>query len=164
MYLLSATITQNILEYIWVLLELFPPLSIYKQLHNWPNLIYIVNSIRKIVFKDLEFLLLSRDVIGKILKTRIFVNKIGITIQIAKHLCSRLLKYIWREKHSNYIVPIFTANLTTILKTQLLADFCLDKSQIWICTKYASMYTNLSDIPCDMQFKISGYIMLSKFL
>lgn len=67
-------IISNILDYIRVSLKLFPPLQIYRQPLNQPNLIYIVSSIFKTGFKDLDFLILSEGAIGKILKTLIFVD------------------------------------------------------------------------------------------
>ena len=76
MYLLSTTIIPNILEYIRVTLKLFPPLRIYRQPLNRPNLTYIVSPIRKTGFKDLNFLIPSRSAVGKIPKTMIFVDKI----------------------------------------------------------------------------------------
>ena len=78
--LLSATITPNILEYIRVSLKLSPPLQIYRQPFNYPNLTYIVSPIRKTGFQDLDFLLPSWGAIGKILKTIIFMDKIDDTI------------------------------------------------------------------------------------
>ena len=160
--LLSTTIIPNILEYIRVSLKLFPLMQIYKQPLDQPNLIYIISLIHKTGFKDLDFFLLNGSAIGKILKTMIFVDKIDNAIQIAKHLCSRLSKRIQEKKRSNYIIYIFTANLTTISKTQFLADFRLSETQIWIYIEYANMGINFPDIRRAIQFQDSDYIMLSE--
>lgn len=106
------------------------PLQIYRQLLNYPNLMYIVSLIHKTRFKDLDFLILSEGTIDKILKTIIFMNKITHTIQIVKYLCSKLPKYIYRKKCSNYIIHIFTANFITISKIKFLTDFHLGETQI----------------------------------
>lgn len=90
MVLLSATVTSNILEYIQISLKLYPPLQIYRQPLNWPNLTYIVSPIRKAGFKDLDFLIQSGGAVGKIPKKMIFVDKIDDVIEMAKHLRSRL--------------------------------------------------------------------------
>lgn len=75
-YLLSSTVTQNILKYIRILPKLFPLLQIYRQLFNQPNLMYIISFICKIGFKDINFFILSKSAIGKISKAMIFVDKI----------------------------------------------------------------------------------------
>lgn len=80
MYLLSATVIPNILKYIRILLKLSPLLQIYRQLFDHPNLTYIVNLIYKTGLKDLDFIILSKNIIGKISKTMIFVDKIDNTI------------------------------------------------------------------------------------
>ena len=84
--LLSAMVTSNILEYIQVLLKLFLPLRIYRQLLDCPNLIYIVSLIRQAGFKDLDFFISSEGAVGKIPKTRIFIDKIDNTVEMAKYL------------------------------------------------------------------------------
>ena len=121
--LLSAMVTPNILKYIWISLKFSPLLRIYRQLFNRPNLTYILNEIHKTGFKDLDFLILSESIIGKIQKTTIFVDKID-------NIYSRLSKHIQRKKRPNHIIPTFMANLTTILRTWLLADLYLGKTQI----------------------------------
>ena len=78
--LLSATVTLNILEYNRVSLKLSLPLRIYRQPFDCLNLIYIVSLIRKIGFKDLDFLLPSGGTIDEIPKTMIFVDKINNVI------------------------------------------------------------------------------------
>lgn len=88
MVLLSAMVTSNILEYIRVLLKLFPPLRIYRQPFNCLNLMYIVSLIRKASFKNLDFFIPNRGAIGKIPKTMIFIDKIDNAIEMAKHLRS----------------------------------------------------------------------------
>ena len=93
-YLLSATVTLNILEYIRISLKFSPPSQIYKQPLDCLNLMYIVCPIRKTGFKDLDFFIPNGGIIGKILKTMIFVDKINNAIQMAKHLWSRLSKHI----------------------------------------------------------------------
>lgn len=129
-------------------LKLFLLSQIYKQPLNYPNLIYIVNSIHKTRFKDLDFLLSSEDIIDKILKTIIFMNKIVNAIQIVKYLYFRLPKYIRKEKCPNHIIYTFTANLITISKTKFLINFHLGKTRIWICTNYIGMCINLLNICC----------------
>ncbi len=157
MSLLSTTVTPNILEYIRVLLKLFPSSRIYRQPLDRPNLTYIVSPIRKTSFKDLDFLILSRGAVSKIPKTMIFMDKIDDTIQIVKHLWSRLLEYIRREGCLNYCIHKFTVNLTTTSRTKFLADFYLGETQIWICTEYASMGINLpiSTAPFNIKYSIS---------
>ena len=78
--LLSTTVTPNILEYIRISLKLFPPLRIYKQPLDRPNLTYIVILIRKNRFKDLDFFIPDGSAIDKIPKTMIFVDKIDNAI------------------------------------------------------------------------------------
>ncbi len=128
--LLSATITPNIREYIWVLLKLSQLLQIYKQLLDCPNRINIVSPIYKTRFEDLDFLIPSEGAIGKIPKIIIFVKKIDDAIQMAKQLQSRFSGHIRREKHPNHIIRIYTTNLTTTLRTKFLTHLCLDETQI----------------------------------
>ena len=80
MYLLSTIITLNIEKYIRVLLKLFLPLQIYKQPLDCLNLTYIISSIHKTELKNLDFFILSEGIVGKILKTIIFVEKIDNVI------------------------------------------------------------------------------------
>lgn len=163
-YLLSATVIPNILEYIRVLSKFFLPLQISKQPLDCPNLTYIISIIRKTGFKDLDFLILSGDAVGKISKTMIFVDKIDDAIQMVEHLQSRLLEHIWREEHLNHIIHTFMAHLTTTSRTKFLADFRLGETRIWIYTECAGMGINVTDIRCAIQFKIPDYIMLPKLL
>lgn len=135
-----------------------------KQLLDQPNLMYIVNPIHKIEFKDLDFFISNRGALGKIPKIIIFVDKINNAVQIAKYLYSRFFEHIQKENRPNHIIHIFMTNFTTISKTQILADFCFNENWIWICTEYMGMGINLSDIRCTIQFKISNYIMLSELL
>ena len=79
---------------------------------------------------------------------------------MAKHLRSRLLEHIRKERRPNNIIHTFTANLITMSRTQFLTNLRLGKTQIWICTECASIGINLPDIHCGIQFKISDYIML----
>lgn len=145
-YLLFAMVILNILEYIRVLLKFLLPLRIYRQPLYCLNLIYIVSSIRKSGFKDLDFFILNGSAVGKILKTIMFVDKIDNVIVMAKYLRSMLSKCIQKKKRPNYIIHTFMANFTTISKTRFLANFFLSETWIWICTKYADMGINLSDI------------------
>ncbi len=145
-YLLSATVTPNILDYIWISLKLFPSSQIYRQLFDRPNLTYIVSPIRKTGFKDLDFLIPSGDAVGKISKTIIFVDKKDDTIQIAKHLRSKLSKRIWKKVRPNHIIRTFMANLTTTSKTKFLAEHHLGETRIWICMECTGMYINLPNI------------------
>lgn len=55
---------------------------------------YIVSLKYKTRFKNFDFFILSENVINKISKTIIFVNKIENPIQIVKNLHLRLLKCI----------------------------------------------------------------------
>lgn len=80
MCVLFATITSNILEYIWVLLKFSLLLQISRQPINRPNLTYIIGSIYKTGFKDLDFFLPNKGAISKILKIMIFVDKINNAI------------------------------------------------------------------------------------
>ena len=164
MCLLYVIVIPNILKYIQVSLKFFPLSRIYKHLLNWPNLTYIVSLIYKTGFKDLDFLIPSGGVVGKIQKIMIFVDKIDAVIQMTKHLYSRLLKRIRREKRPNHIIHIFIANLTTTSRTQFLADLYLGKTRISICIEYASMGINLPDIHRAISFKISDCIMLLELL
>lgn len=150
MYLLSATVTSNILEYIRISLKLSLLLQIYRQLFDCPNLMYIVSLLRKIRFKDLDFLISSGGTVGKIPKIIIFMDKINNTIQMAKYLRSRFSEHIWRKKHPNQIIYIFTAKLTTTSRIKFLADLCLGETQIRICVKCANMGINLLNIRCTI--------------
>lgn len=85
MYILSTMVTPNILDYIKVLLKFFLLLEIYRQRLDYPNITYIVSPIRKIGFKNLDFLISSEAAIGKIPNIMIFVNKIDIIILITKY-------------------------------------------------------------------------------
>lgn len=84
--LISARIILNILKYIRVLLKLSPPLRIYRQLLDRPNLVSIMNLICKPGYEDLAFLVPSGGTIGKISKTMIFVDLIDNAIKMAKYL------------------------------------------------------------------------------
>ncbi len=163
-YLLSATVTPNILEYIRVSLKLSLPSRIYRQILDHSNLTYIVSLIRKTRFKDLDFFILSRGTVSEIPKTIIFVDKIDNAIQMAKHLRSRLPKRIRKEGCLNSIIRTFMANLTTTSRTKFLADFHSGETRTGICTKCAGMGINLLNICRTIQFKISDYIMLSELL
>lgn len=77
---MSATVTPNILKYIWVSPNFIPRLRIYRQLLNCPNLTYIVSSIRKDGFKDLDFFIPDEGTISEIPLIKIFVDKIDDTI------------------------------------------------------------------------------------
>lgn len=90
----------------------------------------------------------------------IFVDKIDDAVQMEKHLRIKLPKRIRREKRLDHIIHIFTTNLTTISKTQFLANLYLSETQIWIYTEYVGMGTNFPNICRAIQFKISDYIML----
>lgn len=54
------------------------------------------------------------------------------------------------------------ANFINTLRTKFLADFCLGKTRICICTECANIGINLLDICHAIQFIISDYIMLSE--
>ena len=86
MYLLSAMVTPNIMEYIWAELKFSLPLQIYRQPFDYLNLTYIVSPIRKTRFKNLDFFISSESAVSKILKTIVFVDKIDDAIQMAKYL------------------------------------------------------------------------------
>lgn len=120
----------------------------YRQLLDQPNLIYIGSPIYKTGFQDLDFLILSRGAIGKILKTMIFMDKIDDNIQIVKYLYLRLYERIRREICPNHIIRIFITNLTTTLKTKFFANLSLDETQIWICIKYTGIGIHLLNICC----------------
>lgn len=124
---------------------------------------YIVSPIFKTGLKDLDFLIPIGITVDKISKTMILVDNINDTIQIAKHLCSRLPKRIQKEERPNHIIYIFTANLTTPSRTKFLADLRSDETRIWICTKCKDMGINFLDIHHTIQYKISDYIILLKF-
>lgn len=144
--LLSATIIPNILEYIQVSLKFSLSSQIYKQLLDCLNLTYIISSIRKTRFKDLDFHIPSRGAIGKIPKTIIFIDKIDNTIQMVKPLQSRLYKCIRRKRHPNHIIRTFTVNLIITSKTKFLADLCSSETRIQIGTECIDMDINLLDI------------------
>ena len=94
MVLLFDTITPNILKYVRILLKLSPPLQIYRQPLDYPNLTYIISPICKNRFRDVNFFIPCESAIGKLSKRMIFVDKIDNVIQIAKYLQSRLPKRI----------------------------------------------------------------------
>lgn len=154
-FLLSSTVIPNILEYIQISSKFFLPLQIYEQLLDYPKLTYIVSPIHKSKFKDLNFFISSKDIVNKIPKIMIFVNKINNNLEIAKYLYSRLFEHILRKWHLNFI---------TILKTRFLGDFHSSENQIWIYKKYTNMGINLQNIFYVIQFKISNYIILLELL
>ena len=53
-----------------------------------------------------------------LVKTMIFVDKIDNTIQMAKHLRSKLPKHIQIKIRPNHITYMFTLNFTPTLKTK----------------------------------------------
>lgn len=93
--ILLATITPNVLEYIYISLKLFPLLCIYKRSLNQSNLIYIVLLIKKPGFEDLAFAIPSSGAVRNIPKTMIFVNLIDNAVAITKYLH---LKLLWQKK------------------------------------------------------------------
>lgn len=99
-YLLFATVTPNILEYIWISVKLFLPFQIYTQPLNCLNLEYIISLIHKFRFKDLDFLIPSEVATSKISKIIIFVHKLDKSIKIAKYLCLRLYKQYYIYIHN----------------------------------------------------------------
>ncbi len=92
--ILSATITPDILDYIRVSLKLLPPSWMYRLPFDWPNLRYMVYTIRKLDFWDLAFLIPKHDPISEIPKTIIFIDKIKDTIEMEKYRRSRLPDHV----------------------------------------------------------------------
>ncbi len=163
--LMSAKVTPNILKYIRVLLKLSPPLRIYRQPLDRPNLAYIMSPIRKPGYEDLAFLVPSRGAIGEIPKIMIFVDLIDNAIKMAKYLRSRLLESIRNDgKKADVIIRTFSANLLTTSRTKFLVDLRSGDTRIWICTNCAGMGINFPDIRHIVQFMISDYIMLLELL
>ena len=145
--LLSATVILNILEYIRVLLKLFPPSRIYRQPLDRPNLTYIVSSICKPRFKNLDFLVPSEGAIGNIPKTMIFVDLINKAEKMAKHLQSRLSERVQnKKKQAEVIICTFSSNFSPETRTRFLAELQLNDTRIWIYTKCAGISINLCDI------------------
>ena len=145
--LLSATITSNILEYIRVLLKLFPPSRIYRQPLDWPNLTYIVSPICKLGFKNLDFLVLSGRGIGNIPKTMILVDSIDEAKKMAKHLQLRLSERVQNNKKQvEVIICMFSSMFSLETRTRFLADLQLSDTRIWIYIKCTAMGINLCDI------------------
>ena len=92
--ILSATIIPNIFDYIRIFLKLLSPFQIYRLPLDRPNLKYMVSPIQKSGFQDVAFLVPKLDLINKILKTMIFVNKIKDVIEMERYLQFRLPDYI----------------------------------------------------------------------
>lgn len=88
--ILSATITPNVFEYIRISLKLPPPLCIYRQSLDRPNLTYMVSSIKKPGFGDLAFAILNGGAICNILKIIIFVDSIDDAVAMTKYLRLKL--------------------------------------------------------------------------
>lgn len=86
MVLLFAMVIPNILKYIRVSLKLSLLLQIYRQLLTCLNFTYIVSLIRKVGFKNLDFLIANGNTIGKIPKTIIVIDKIDEAVEMAKYL------------------------------------------------------------------------------
>lgn len=120
--LLSAMVILNMFKYIWVLLKLYLLLRIYRQFFDCLNLIYIMSLIHKNRFKDLNFFILGRGAIDKMLKAIIFINKIDNAIWIAKYLQLKLLKQIENERYLEYIIYKFLANFITTLSFKWLVS------------------------------------------
>lgn len=92
--LMSATVILKILEYIRVLLKLFLPLQIYKQLFDKLNLTDVMSLIRKPGYEYHAFLVPGGRTISKISKTIIFIDFIDNVIKKTKYLQSRLFNSI----------------------------------------------------------------------
>lgn len=79
---LSITLAPNVLGYIREFLYLYTLTCLYKQSLDYPNIGQIVNTITKLGFEDLGFLILKAGLIPKIM---VFVDKIDDAIALAAH-------------------------------------------------------------------------------
>lgn len=82
--------TNNILDYICVFLNLFLLIRFYKQFLDHLIIIYSVTKIKKLRYKKLNIFVPSIRGLNTIPKTKIFVNKINDGIALTKYLCTKL--------------------------------------------------------------------------
>lgn len=111
-----------------------------------------MSSIHKVSYKKLDFFILSRDAIDKIIKIIIFIDKIDDTIEIVKYLRSQFFERIKNKKYLKDIIYIFLTNFTIILRSRVLANLQLSNIQIWIYIEYTDMSINFFDIRHIIQF------------
>ena len=144
--IMSATITPNILDYIWVFLKLLPPSQIYRLSLDRPNLKYMVCFFWKLGFQDLAFLIPKDSLVGLIPKTIVFVNKIENAVRLERYLQSRLPDCIRNGKQAFVIIQSIIFNLDVNTRIRVIEDLQYGNAQICVSTKCASMGINILNI------------------
>lgn len=76
----------------------------------------------------------------------IFIDKIEDVIELEKYLYLRLPNCICNGNQVFVVIWFFTFNLDINARIRVIEDFQYGNAQICICTKYASMGINISDI------------------
>ena len=81
-----TTITNNILNYICIFLNLQLLIKLYKQFLHYSNIIYSIEKIKKPKYKELDIFVSSIKSLSTILKTMICVNNINKKIALMEYL------------------------------------------------------------------------------
>ena len=86
------------------------------------------------------------DLISKIVKTMVFVDKIEDAIELVKYLYSRLLNRVRNGNQASVVIRSFTFNLDTNTRTKNIKNLQHGNAQIYICMECASISINIPDI------------------
>lgn len=113
-----ATVTPNVLGYIGELFYLHSLTCLHKQPFDHPNITYIVNSITKLGFQNLDFLIFKA---GLILKIIVFVNKIEENIILTAHF--KNLLPLKQYGQGDLLIQTFNFNYKTFTQLDFLKDF-----------------------------------------
>lgn len=159
---LSATMTQNVLEYIRESLHLQAPVYLYKRTLDRPNITYMVQEITQKGFGDLGMLVPQIGGVASILKTMLFVDSIDDGVAIASYLQSLLPASM--SKKATEIVRQFSSNLEASTREIFMHDFDSGNTRILVCTDAAGMGVNLQDVVRAIQWKILEHLTLAALL
>lgn len=83
---LSATMTNNVLDYICTFLNLQSPVKLYKRSLDCLNITYSIAEIKKPGYKELDVFILFIGGLSAIPKTMIFVDSINEEMALTKYL------------------------------------------------------------------------------
>ena len=117
----SATMTNNVLDYIRAFLNLCLPVRLYKRSLDRPNIIYGIAEIKKPGYKELDVFVLSISSLSAIPKTIIFVESINEGMALIEYLRTKLLDDL--KDKAEQVIQCFHSNLLDKSRKLFTEDF-----------------------------------------
>lgn len=141
---LSATMTNNVLDYVRAFLNLRSPVKLYKRSLDRPNITYGVAEVKKSGYKELDVFVSSIGGLSAIPKTMIFVDSINEGMALTEYLRTKLSDNL--KDKADQVIRCFHSNLSKESRKLFAEDFLWGNIRIWVCTKAAGLGINIPNV------------------